>query len=87
MDENTLIVIAKDGSRTPVDEIAGLTIEFRGRNSTIEIGEGAVFHNSKIVIGHKRNQEHDDGFGWEGNRQSSYDRGRRFSREQSICHG
>lgn len=51
MDGNCLVLIRPDGSRERVDVIQGLTVEFRGRESTIEIGEGSAFRNAKIVMG------------------------------------
>ncbi|GAA5197293.1 hypothetical protein [Microbacterium jejuense] len=48
---NTLIVVRADGTRFPVEQMEGLTVDFRGEGSTIEIGEGSVFRNSKIIMG------------------------------------
>lgn len=51
MSNNTLVIVRADGTRTSVDEIEGLTIAFKGRNSVVEIGEGSVFDRCRFTIG------------------------------------
>lgn len=48
---NTLAIVHADDTKTPVDEIEGVTIDFRGRNSIVEIGEGSVFRGCRYIIG------------------------------------
>ncbi|MDO5706775.1 MAG: acyltransferase, partial [Paracoccus sp. (in: a-proteobacteria)] len=38
------------GSRSPVDQIEGLTVEFKGTGNVVEIDEGSVFRNSKLIL-------------------------------------
>lgn len=51
MNGNLLTLVGADGTRHQVDQIEGLTVEFRGTGSEIEIGEGSVFRNTKVIIG------------------------------------
>ena len=48
---NHILLLLEEGSHRRVDHIEGLTVDFRGTGSMIEIGEGSVFANAKIVIG------------------------------------
>lgn len=51
MTENSLRLVRADGTHVAVDEVPGLTVVFGGNASTVEIGEGSVFSNCKILIG------------------------------------
>jgi len=51
MSNNTLAIVHADGTKTPVDEIEGLTVQFSGRNSSIEIGEGSKFIKCRFMVG------------------------------------
>ncbi|MDO5630905.1 MAG: acyltransferase [Paracoccus sp. (in: a-proteobacteria)] len=53
MTDNSLVLISSDGSRRVVDQIDGLTVEFRGKGSVVEIGEGAVFRNSHLILSNR----------------------------------
>lgn len=51
MSTNALMIVHADGSKSPIDEIDGLTVIFQGRNSTVEIGEGSVFNRCRFTVG------------------------------------
>lgn len=51
MPSNTIAIVHADGTRTEVDEIEGLNIQFSGRNSSIEIGEGSRFTKCRFMVG------------------------------------
>ncbi|MGF6822441.1 acetyltransferase-like isoleucine patch superfamily enzyme [Microbacterium sp. ZKA21] len=53
MTENSLSIVRSDGTQFTVEEVAGLTVSFAGHGSTVEIGEGSVFHNCKLFIGNE----------------------------------
>lgn len=52
---NSIILLREDGSRQNIESIDGLMVEFRGRGSAVEVGEGSVFRNSKFIIGNDSN--------------------------------
>lgn len=51
MSNNTLAIVHADGTKTPVEEIEGLTVTFQGRNNVVEIDEGSVFTKCRFIIG------------------------------------
>ncbi len=51
MSNNTLVIVHADGSKTPADEIEGLTLTFQGQNNVVEIGEGSVFSRCRFTLG------------------------------------
>lgn len=51
MSNNTLVIVHADGTRTSTDEIEGLTVDFKGRNSIVEIGGGSVFDRCRFTVG------------------------------------
>ncbi|MGL3151652.1 acyltransferase [Microbacterium sp. A82] len=51
MSNNQIVLVSADGAKTLIDEFEGLTVTFKGRNSSVEIGEGSVFHGCRFVMG------------------------------------
>lgn len=51
MPKNSFVIVNADGTTTPTEKFDGLTVTFRGSNSTVEIAEGAVFNNCRFTLG------------------------------------
>lgn len=58
-----LFILTNDGTRREVDithKFEGLTIDWKGNGSIVEIHEGAKFRNSKLILGHESTVRIDD---------------------------
>lgn len=51
--DNRILIAAEDGAETAVDSVDGVTIEFRGNNSTVVLAEGSVFVNARLQLGNQ----------------------------------
>ena len=52
-DENRIVRTFPDGSHQSVDAIEGLSVDFKGRGNLVEVADGAVLVNAKLIMGHQ----------------------------------
>lgn len=51
MADNYFAIVQADGTETVVEKVDGLLVDFQGRNSSLRIGQGSVFHGCRFTFG------------------------------------